>query len=359
MAFIHVVIPVYNAKCFLRETVTSVLSQPSKDIDIVLINDGSTDGSAELCDELASCEERVTVIHQKNSGVSVARNVGIEYFLNNNTEGYIAFLDADDLWCTNVFTQNLIQLFTIDPDAELFAFGSVNMTEDGRRYSYPKLYQDFCIDGGNEAIWKLEGHFCSNLYSIHLLKKYGIRFMNGLKYSEDKIFMLQCCFLAQKIRFFHRLMHIYRHNSSSTMSKYWKIPPVEYYLPIVDGWIASDLFLNSLKNGTNKTTNFGFVLAGIYFMDMERDHFKRWRDPTELEPIKEHPYYYLFEDMKKTDVSIKQYKDHKLLLKHPLLYRWKFRLIGTVEFAAKLFLKIKPFTLFREYKKYPLLVLPE
>ena len=81
MAFINVIIPVYNAEKYLEETVNSVLSQPYKDIEIVLVNDGSTDSSPEICDKIAENEKRVTVIHQKNGGASSARNKGIEFVL--------------------------------------------------------------------------------------------------------------------------------------------------------------------------------------------------------------------------------------------------------------------------------------
>ena len=358
MALIHVVIPVYNTKRFLRETVASVLDQPSKKIDIVLVDDGSTDGSAQLCDELAAVEPRISVIHQQNQGVSAARNTGIEYFLLNQAEGYVAFLDSDDLWHKNVFTSERIQWLWDNQGIELCVFGDISTTEGLERYSYPKLYQESCIDGGNSAIWKLQGHFGANLYSIRLLKKWSIRFRDGLKYSEDKIFMLQCGFLAEKVQFIPQLMHIYRRNTSSAMGVSFQISPVEYYTPVIDGWIASDLFLNSHEPETGKSTNAGFILASIYFMDMAMDHFKRWRNPSELEPVKAHPYYYLFENMKENCVSPKQYKDHKLLLEHPLRYRWKYRLIGAVESAAKLALKIKPVQQFREKRKYPLTELP-
>lgn len=81
MALIHVIIPVYNAVRFLRDAVRSVLEQPCKDIEIILVDDGSTDGSAELCDELVVTDARISVLHQQNQGVSVARNNGIEYVL--------------------------------------------------------------------------------------------------------------------------------------------------------------------------------------------------------------------------------------------------------------------------------------
>ena len=70
-----------SAKSFLADAVRSVLEQPCKDIEIILANDSSTDGSAELCDELAKTEPRISVFHQPNQGVSAARNAGIEAVL--------------------------------------------------------------------------------------------------------------------------------------------------------------------------------------------------------------------------------------------------------------------------------------
>jgi glycosyltransferase EpsH len=92
MALIHVVIPVYNAKKFLAETVASVLDQPCKDIDIVLVNDGSTDGSLAILEEYARKDDRIKIISQENKGLSEARNCGIEH---TNGE-WTMFVDSDD-----------------------------------------------------------------------------------------------------------------------------------------------------------------------------------------------------------------------------------------------------------------------
>lgn len=89
---ISLIIPVYNVKDYLKRCVDSAIAQTYSDIDILLIDDGSTDGSGEMCDKLAKQDDRIRVIHQKNAGLSVARNVGIR-----NAEGeYILFLDSDD-----------------------------------------------------------------------------------------------------------------------------------------------------------------------------------------------------------------------------------------------------------------------
>ena len=88
---ISIVIPVYNVAAYLKQCVESV-QKLTCDVEILLIDDGSTDGSGELCDELAKTDSRIRVIHQSNSGLSAARNTGI----CNSTGEYILFLDSDD-----------------------------------------------------------------------------------------------------------------------------------------------------------------------------------------------------------------------------------------------------------------------
>lgn len=89
---ISIIVPVYNIKKYLNRFLVSIVSQTYKNIEIILINDGSTDGSDEICNEWAKKDSRIKCIHQKNSGVSISRNVG----LNQSKGQYIMFLDGDD-----------------------------------------------------------------------------------------------------------------------------------------------------------------------------------------------------------------------------------------------------------------------
>lgn len=111
MAMLYIVVPVYNAKKYLQTAVDSVLKQPNEDIEVVLVDDGSTDGSGDLCNAIAEKYRRVYSIHQENAGVSAARNAGIEYALSSAlSDDYIAFLDADDAWTASFFDERTIQL---------------------------------------------------------------------------------------------------------------------------------------------------------------------------------------------------------------------------------------------------------
>ena len=155
------------------------------------------DGSYELCDELACNEERITTIHQENRGVSAARNRGIEYLFHSNAQGCIEFLDADDLWCPNVFTEEVVE--KIKTNAEVFCFGCISSNSDCTAFSNPLVHKECICDGGAGVSWPIAGHFCANLYSIDLLARFNIRFINGLKYSEDKIFKMHLVYMLLKI----------------------------------------------------------------------------------------------------------------------------------------------------------------
>ena len=89
---ISVIVPVYNVERYLRRCVDSILHQTYQDLEVLLVDDGSTDASGAICDEYAAQEERVTAVHQKNGGLSAARNAGLE-----RAQGtYLCFVDSDD-----------------------------------------------------------------------------------------------------------------------------------------------------------------------------------------------------------------------------------------------------------------------
>ena len=100
---LSIIIPVYNVKPYLDRCVQSVLAQSYSNMELILIDDGSTDGSSLLCDKWAAKDSRIIVIHKENGGVSSARNAGLEMYKGE----YLTFIDPDDFLSANTYGMNM------------------------------------------------------------------------------------------------------------------------------------------------------------------------------------------------------------------------------------------------------------
>lgn len=360
MVTIHVIIPVYNAIKYLRDAVDSILNQPYKGISIVLVNDGSTDGSGALCDALAAENSRISVIHQKNAGVSAARNAGIEAVLETaGVADYIAFLDADDFWCPNAFSESAFGAPPSPSSNPLIARGTIICNQSATRFSANNQYSNARTQEGFRSIWNVGGHLGSCLYPVALFLNYSIRFIPGLRYAEDKIFQMQCVFLSANVQFLPTPLYVYRDNDTSAMKKLSGIPAIENYLPIIDGWISSDDFVNRYQPITGHELRAGRVLAGLFFLEMAAKHYKQWRPRAELmDVLLSHPRYDLVEQMRPQDVSVKQFQDRNLFLKHHRLFKLKYNLLGIIPAVGRMLLRVPLIAQWRSRKKYPLTELP-
>ena len=176
-SLISVIVPVYNVKNFLCKCIESVLNQTYKNFEIILVDDGSTDGSAELCDYYAEIENKVCVIHKKNGGVSSARNIGI-----NNAKGdYIFFIDGDD-W---IESNSLEYLYSLSKNRDIIYGGYIIENINGKKiiniviekkYStYDELFFDCCKN--------LSGFAPNKLYSRKIIGE--TRFDECISMCED------------------------------------------------------------------------------------------------------------------------------------------------------------------------------
>lgn len=107
MAQISVIMPIYNAEAYLRRAVDSILKQTFSDFELLLVDDGSTDGSGEICDGYVRQDGRVRVLHQENAGVCVARNNGLDWVYANSGSQWLMFVDSDD-WIHPELLQRLL-----------------------------------------------------------------------------------------------------------------------------------------------------------------------------------------------------------------------------------------------------------
>lgn len=116
--FLSVIIPVYNVSFYLEECLSSVVHQSLQDIEIICINDGSTDNSLEILKKWGKKDNRIVILNQENKGVSAARNEGLKIAKGN----YITFVDADDMVCPNIYSSLIPKMQIYELDAYIFAF---------------------------------------------------------------------------------------------------------------------------------------------------------------------------------------------------------------------------------------------
>lgn len=335
---ISVIIPVYNCRTYLEGAVASVLRQPSKMIDIVMVDDGSTDGSAELCDQLAAKYGRIHVIHQKNGGVSSARNAGIEYVLSAPVveTRYICFLDADDCWEQMFFSDRIADL--LEGGYHLLGFQSLDCDQNLNRTSSPRAMEQGCRRGGAEQVWvHSQQHFGAMFYAAKLLRDYGIRFQDGLRYSEDKIFSMQCLYLADTIWLENHVLYLYRHTRNSAIGsrKYG----ISYYIPIVEGYLQMDACMRKYVTESRGRLLACKICVTHYLMDMIDEHFRQWGTKAEVDQLlNEHPQYLAALKAEADFAVIPQEARYLCYASHPYKYMLQHYVLG-MGFYIRRFLK--------------------
>lgn len=192
---ISIIVPIYNVEKYLSKCVRSLIGQTLTDLEIILIDDGSTDSSGKLCDELASTDKRIRVLHKNNGGVSSARNLGLDIAKGE----YIGFVDPDD-WCETEMYERMyaaakandcdlvISGYFVDHDNEVFNRKEETEVE-GIVTGYEALYQ--CLRG--------QGHGCFTAVWNKLIRRDcigNIRFNMNYRISEDEVFL---CEVTEKI----------------------------------------------------------------------------------------------------------------------------------------------------------------
>lgn len=182
MKKISVIIPVYNIVDYLQECVESVLNQTYKNLEIIIVDDGSTDGSGELCDRLAKPDNRVIVIHKENGGLSDARNAGIEHA----TGDYISFIDGDDYIDREMYSC-MESVFTSNKGISFVTCGMVNFHNNARKEVIANQLKILDKEQAYSCFFKVDediiGNSCCNkLYKRELFQE--LKFKKGIM-SED------------------------------------------------------------------------------------------------------------------------------------------------------------------------------
>lgn len=220
--FISVIIPVYNMADRVGRCLDSIVSQSFKDIEILLIDDGSTDGAADVIKEYSIADSRIICVRQENSGVSAARNLGIE----NASGEYILFIDADDE-IEEEYLRNIADKAR-STEADILVWGIKLCYEDGHVEEWkPKLEgvydrKAFLTAFPSEQYWHHKGlyGFVSNkLLKKSIVDRYNLRFDETMTLMEDYDFFLGCFANSESFYCFPETGYLYNIYGSNNGSR--------------------------------------------------------------------------------------------------------------------------------------------
>lgn len=216
--FVSVIIPVYNASLYLSRCLESLCKQTYPYLEIVCVNDGSTDDSGAILDDCAARDSRVKVIHQTNAGVSAARNAG----LNAATGELVAFVDADD-WMESDAYEKVVRAMTGDVDVICIGSSVDGELPPGYRSALEyHLKMERCgpVRLNAKIRANMGGEIWNKIFRRKHIEKYGLRFPVGLSYGEDKVFTCSYAFIAQKAYFIEEPLYHYQQHAQSAMAHY-------------------------------------------------------------------------------------------------------------------------------------------
>lgn len=223
---ITVIVPIYNVEKYIHKSIKSILSQTLNNIEIILVDDGSTDKSGKIADFYAEKDSRVKVIHKINQGVSIARNVGLELA----TGEYVSFIDSDDWIDDDMFEILYCEAIENNCDVAMGCFSR----EDIKNNKSVKVLHPF---KSNTVLLKndIKREICSRLlinvfftsscdkiYRLSFLKKYKIKMPNNVKLREDYIFNMDVFNFAERVKYVPIAFYHYRDADNSAVKKYYK-----------------------------------------------------------------------------------------------------------------------------------------
>lgn len=202
---ISIIVPVYNAEKYLDDCIKSILEQDFLSFELLLVDDGSMDNSSSICDKYALMDGRIRVFHQKNQGVSSARNIG----LKNALGSYVMFADADDFFLPGAFSLLLNLIVSTNSDIAL----ANSIVYDGEKkrklFDFPQKYSTHIIQ--NTPHFALWGY----IFKSQIIKDNNLNFLQGLAYSEDRLFIYDMFIHCKSIAYDNSCCYVYRLNPSS------------------------------------------------------------------------------------------------------------------------------------------------
>lgn len=210
---ISIIVPVYNVEEYLPRCLDSILKQSYSKLEIIIVDDGSTDRSSYICDEYMRKDSRIKVIHQQNAGVSVARNTALS-IINGY---YVAFVDSDDWIHPNYIEKMFVAIKKYNAELVCCAYKKVEYFDD---FQFQNEYQDeietkLIIVNSTNNYLPGHGSACCKLFQKNIINDFNLSFPNGIRYAEDYIFGCQYMMHCKCIVDMNQILYYYFQRSTS------------------------------------------------------------------------------------------------------------------------------------------------
>jgi glycosyltransferase involved in cell wall biosynthesis len=216
MPILTIIVPVYNASNTLSRCIDSILAQTATDLECILVDDGSLDGSREICDDYKKRDNRIVVIHQKNKGVSIARNTALDIARGE----WIGFVDSDDWIEREMFRFLLENAIKKQADVSICAFYEIY---GEYRTIYPDKQPEMTLDSYHTVLELLDmesfgGYSWNKLTKAELFR--GVRYDPSIKTTEDVLIFYEIFKRAKRIVYSPRPYYNYVQNPDSIVHKH-------------------------------------------------------------------------------------------------------------------------------------------
>lgn len=223
---LSIIIPIYNGEKYLSQCLDSIIDSGLNNIEIIAINDGSSDSSLEILTKYSSSYPFIRIINQKNSGVSAARNIGISHAKGK----YITFIDADDYVISNVF-YDIVKNELPNMISDFIISGYARISDNGDSHIDPfkeGIYSDEYIKEfiGKGWIGKIESVW-AKFYLREIIKNNNIKFPIGVSMYEDGIFNYSYLKFVSKLNTTNKVFYCYRKNPGSATTQFKGMKAIE------------------------------------------------------------------------------------------------------------------------------------
>ncbi|MGL6298353.1 MAG: glycosyltransferase [Methanobacteriaceae archaeon] len=244
MTKVSIIVPVYNTENYLRQCLNSIVNQTIEDIEIICVNDGSTDNSLTILKEYANNDSRIKIFCQENKGLGAARNTGMKYAMGE----YLSFIDSDD-WIESD-TYEVLYNDAKNNNLDIVMFQLINFNNETNKYYEDSIYNIDCINDDlfeqgifsykdvDDVFFTITVSSCNKLYNKTFLDNINVKFQEGLVF-EDHPFFFQTFLKAKKVKVVRKHFYNRRRREGSLVQN-----EGEKFSDII---ISADFVLNAFK----------------------------------------------------------------------------------------------------------------